>query len=83
MKGIKIVLIVFMSVTLLFIVNTGFAQKAGNKEPKSVQPIQKVDKLVTIVKDCYISYINTEKLIAVVEMSVIPSEEKTEYHGAG
>jgi hypothetical protein len=76
MKGIKIVLTVFMSIMLLFVVKTGFAQKADKKEPIPQNPIQQVSKLVTIIRDCYVPYIDTMKLFAVVETSVVPSEIK-------
>jgi hypothetical protein len=66
-----------MSLSLIFCIQTGFAQKVGTKEPVS-QPAHQDDTLVTIIKDCYVSYINMETLYAVVETSVTPSEEKTE-----
>lgn len=79
MKGIKIAATVFMCLSLLCIIETGFAQKLDKKEQAT--QLQQGAQLVEIIRNCYVPCINTEKLYAVVEKSVIPAEEKTEDTG--
>lgn len=59
MKGMRIVLPALMCVAAIFFVQAGFSQAVKN------QPIPtQTSKLVKIIKDCYVPYIDTKKLYA-------------------
>jgi hypothetical protein len=83
MKGIKIAVTVLMSLTLIFFIQTGFAQiNKKDSVPQTQQPVQEEAKqLITIIRDCYVPYIDTEKLYAVVTTSFVSTKEEVDETG--
>lgn len=78
MKGIKIVMLVTICITLLFLVEAGFAQTGAS------QSIPTSDiKLVKVIKDCYVPYINTKRLYADSERREYPISSEVEVRENG
>ncbi|OGP52544.1 MAG: hypothetical protein A2Y65_02320 [Deltaproteobacteria bacterium RBG_13_52_11] len=76
MKGIKSVVTTLIGLTLLFLIEIGFAQ------PVKYEPVlNDTTKLVKVIKDCYVPYIDTKKLYAVVETSPASSPAETDRTG--
>ena len=75
---IKIVAAVIVCFALLTLVQTGFAQKS-KREPVATEDA----KIVRVIKDCYVPYINTKRLFADAERQEYPISPDVEVRENG
>jgi hypothetical protein len=80
MKGLKIimVMVILTSISLLFLIKTGYAQN-GRNQPLPTQDVM----LVKVIKDCYVPYINTKRLYADSEHREYPISSEVEVRENG